>query len=67
MIESIEDKKNKLNFEIRQLLTVIDLIDGLNEDYPDYINGTLDEEHYLNEQIILVEKAKNRLVNVFKN
>lgn len=64
--ESIEEKRNKLNLEIRSLLSIIELIDGLNEDYFDYVSGSLDEEHYLNEQIILVEKAKNRLINVFK-
>lgn len=62
-----EELKNKLNLEIRELLKIIDVIDGNSKEYNDYKENSLNEENYLNEQIILVTEAKSRLVNIFKD
>ena len=64
--KNIEEKRNKLNLDIRLLLSVVDLIDGDKKEYENYVEGSLNEEEYLDQQIKLVEDAKNRLVNVFK-
>lgn len=66
-MNQIEEKRNRLNLELRGLLSVIDMIDGLKGEYFDYKENTLGEEEYLDEQIKLVVDAKTRLVNVFKN
>lgn len=62
----IEEKRNKLNLDIRCLLSVIDLIDGNKREYQDYITNSLDENGFLDQQIKLVNEAKERLINVFK-
>lgn len=67
MQEQIEDIRNKLNFEIRSLLSVIDLIDGKTREYKNYIPDTLNEEGYLYQQLSLVEEAKKRLTDIFKD
>lgn len=64
---SIEEKRNKLNLEIRGLLAVIDLIDGNNKDYENYVSNTLDENEFLDQQLKLINEAKERLVNIFKD
>lgn len=66
-MNQIEEKKNKLNLEIRELLSLIDMIDGLKGEYFDYKENTLSEEKYLDEQIKLIIEAKSRLINVFRN
>lgn len=63
----IEEKRNKLNLDIRCLLAVIDLIDGNKKEYENYIVNSLDESSFLDQQIRLVNEAKERLVNVFKS
>ena len=63
----IEDKRNQLNLELRSLLAIIDLIDGKNVIYEDYISNSLDEIGFLNQQMKLIIDAKNRLLNVFKD
>lgn len=63
----IEEKRNKLNLDIRCLLAVIDLIDGNKKEYENYIANSLDESSFLDQQIRLVNEAKERLVNVFKS
>ena len=63
----IEEKRNQLNSEIRQLISVIDLIDGVNKEYTDYIANSLNEVEYLDQQIELVTEAKTRMVNIFKD
>lgn len=63
----IENKKNQLNAEIRSILAVMDIIDGKKEDYADYKENTLDELAYLEQQLELVLKIKNRLINIFKD
>lgn len=62
-----EEKKNRLNLELRSLLSIIDMIDGLKGEYRDYKENSMDEEEYLEEQLKLVVEAKTRLLNVFKN
>lgn len=64
---AIEEKRNKLNLEIRSLLSIIDLIDGNNKEYEDYITNSLDEIEFLEQQTKLVNEAKERLINIFKN
>ena len=63
----IEEKKKKLNLNIRSLLAVIDLIDGNKNVYEDYIANTLNDIQFLDQQIKLVNKAKERLINIFKD
>ena len=63
----IEEKRNELNLEIRSLLAVIDLIDGNKKEYEDYITNTLNEIGFLEQQTKLVNEAKERLINVFKD
>lgn len=63
----IEEKKNKLNLELRSLLAIIDMIDGNKKNYENYIINTLNEEHFLDQQIKLVSEAKERLINIFKD
>ena len=65
-MNKVEEKRNKLNLELRGLLAVIDLIDGLKGEYLDYEENTLNEEVFLDEQLKLVAEAKSRLVNIFK-
>lgn len=66
-MNQVEVKKNRLNLEIRELLSLIDMIDGLKGEYLDYKENTLGEEEFLDEQIKLVVEAKTRLLNIFKN
>jgi hypothetical protein len=63
----VEEKRNKLNLGIRSLLTVIDLIDGKQKKYEDYITDSLNEIEFLEQQIKLVDEAKERLIMVFKD
>lgn len=65
-MNQVEEKRNRLNLELRSLLSVIDIIDGLKGEYIDYVENTLNEEDYLDEQLKLVIEAKTRLVNIFK-
>lgn len=66
MISEIESKKNKLNFELRSLLSIIDMIDGEKKEHFDYKENTMTEEQFLDKHIVMIEEAKNRLLNVFK-
>lgn len=65
-MSNIEKLKNQLNLELRELLAVVDMIDGETKKYKDYKEDALDEEAYLEEQLKLVVEAKNRLINIFK-
>ena len=65
--EIIEEKRNELNLDIRVLLSVIDLIDGDKKQYENYIPNSLDELEFLKQQINLVNDAKKRLLNIFKD
>lgn len=64
---NIENKKNQLNLEIRELLAIVDMIDGIKGEYIDYKENTLDESTFLDLQIKLVKEAKGRLINIFKD
>ena len=66
-MNSIEEKRNILNVEIRKVLGIIDLIDGKQNNYEDYITNSLDENGFLDQQIKLVKEANERLVNIFKD
>ena len=63
----IEIKRNELNLQLRELLAIIDFIDGTKKEYANYMEGTLNEEAYLDEQIKLTTEAKNRLLAIFKD
>jgi len=63
----IEEKRNELNLNIRKILSIIDMIDGVKNEYEDYKTNSLNENDFLNQQLKLTEEAKNRLLNIFKN
>lgn len=65
-MSQVEEKRNRLNLELRGLLSVVDMIDGLKGEYIDYKENSLSEEEFLDEQLKLVVEAKSRLVNIFK-
>lgn len=65
---NLEEKRNKLNLELRMLLSVLDMVDGLDRQYPNYVGGSgITEEEFIDQQLLLVVDAKDRLINVFKN
>lgn len=66
-LNKTEIKRDELNLQLRELLTLIDFIDGNKKDYKNYVEGTLNEEAYLDEQIKLTIEAKNRLLAIFKD
>ena len=66
MINNIEEKRNQLNLELRSLLSIIDMIDGISYDYKNYEQGKLTEKEFLDQQLILVVEAKTRLMDIFK-
>ena len=65
--DEIENKKNELNKEIRNLLSIIDVINGEKNDYPNYLINTLNQDDYLNQQISLVITAENKLKSIFRD
>ncbi len=67
MINQIEAKRNKLNLEIRELLIIVDMIDGRKDEYSDYKENTMTEEEFLDQQISLVSIAKNKMINIFRD
>jgi hypothetical protein len=62
----IEEKRNELNLELRKLLSLLDMIDGMKNEYPDY-NEELSEEEFLEQQLMLAVEARDRLQRVFKD
>ena len=64
--KTIEDKKNELNLLIRKALLIMDTVDGKKREYENYIEGSLDEEKYLDQQIKLMKEFVERYLNVFK-
>lgn len=62
----IEEKRNQINLELRKALYVLDLIDGNNHEYPDY-NEELNEEDFLEQQLLLATEIRDRLQRIFKN
>ncbi len=63
----IEEKRNKLNLEIRKVLTIIDMIDGNKKEYEDYKTNSLNEIGFLDQQLKLVKEIEDRLVTIFKD
>lgn len=63
----IEEKRNELNLNIRTILSIIDMIDGVKNEYEDYKPNSLNENDFLNQQLKLTSEAKNRLLNIFKD
>lgn len=66
-MNQVEEKRNKLNLEIRELLSVVDMIDGKKEEYVDYKESEMSEEEFLNQQINLVSIAKKRMIDIFRD
>ena len=65
---NLEDKRNQLNLELRTLLSVIDMIDGLKKDYPDYVvNSNISEEEYITQQLALAKEAREKLIAILKD
>ncbi len=64
--EVIESKRNELNLDLRGILAIMDLIDGKTREYEDYIENTLDENGFLDQQLILAKEIKERLTGIFK-
>lgn len=62
----VEEKRNKLNSDIRELLLMIDFIDGNKNEYEVY-NNSLNEVEFLDQQMNLVNKAKEKLFNIFND
>ena len=67
MQDKIEEKRDKLNFELRSLLSIISIIDGLDYEYENYKLGDLTEDEFLSQQLTLITDAKIRLIDVFKD
>ena len=63
----IEEKRNKLNLEIRKILAIIDMIDGNKKEYEDYEINSLNEIGFLDQQLKLVKEIEDRLVTIFKD
>lgn len=63
----IEEKRNKLNLEIRKILALIDMIDGNKKEYEDYETNSLNEIGFLDQQLKLVKEIEDRLVDIFKD
>ena len=57
----IEEKRNKLNLDIRGILAVIDLIDDKEKEYEDYITNYLDENGFLDQ----ISRGSKRKVNQY--
>ena len=66
-MNEVENKRNKLNSEIRCLLSLIEIIDGKKGEYINYKNEGISEFDFLDQQILLINDARNRLTDIFKN
>ena len=62
----IENKKNKLNLEIRKILQILDLVEGLYNNYYNYEYNSLSEQEFLDKQLFLTTEARIRLQDIFK-
>lgn len=65
-MKETEEKRNQLNLELRNVLAIIDMIDGVSNNYENYVENTLNEDQFLDQQIKLIREIKNRLLNIFK-
>ena len=65
---NLEDKRNQLNLELRTLLSVIDMIDGIKKEYLDYVvNSNISEDEYITQQLALAKEAREKLIAIFKD
>lgn len=65
---NLEEKRNKLNLELRMILSLIDMIDGVERKYPDYNSeSNMSEDEYIEQQLLLAVEARDRLVRIFKD
>ena len=65
---NLEEKRNKLNLELRMILSLIDMIDGVERKYLDYNSETnMTEDEYIEQQLLLAVEARDRLVRIFKD
>ena len=62
----IEEKRNKINLELRKALYLIDIIDGDKHEYLDY-KEELSEEEFLEQQLLLATEIRDRLQRIFQN
>jgi hypothetical protein len=62
----IEEKRNKINLELRKALYLLDIIDGNKHEYQDYTEE-LSEEEFLEQQLLLATEIRDRLQRIFKN
>lgn len=67
MMQQVEEKRNKLNLQIRELLSIIDMIDGKKEEYVNYKKNTMNEEEFLDSQMKLIDVAKTRMIDIFRD
>lgn len=66
MNDQVEQVRNKVNSEIRTLLSIIDFIDGKTKPYENYAPNSLNEQQFLEQQLRLIVEAKTRLTDIFK-
>ena len=62
----IEEKRNKINLELRKALYLLDIIDGNKHEYQDYTEE-LSEEEFLEQQLLLATEIRDRLQRIFNN
>ena len=62
----IEEIRNQINLELRKVLYLVDIIDGNNHEYPDYVEE-LTEEEFLDQQLMLATEIRDRLQRIFKS
>lgn len=68
-IESLdyESKKDKLNYSTIELLKIIDMIIGVNDDtYFNYQKNTITDDQYIIEEYKLIRLAQEKLKGIFK-
>ena len=66
-MNEIETKRNELNLEIRQIISIMNIIDGRTADTENYEVGQLSELEYLEKQLNMVKNIKERLTSIFKD
>ncbi len=66
-MKDVEEQKKTLNLETRELLAIMDMIDGNTREYENYVENTLNESEFLDLQIKLVSEVKHRLIDIFRD
>jgi hypothetical protein len=65
---TLEEKKDRLNLELRMTLSILDMIDGVDRVYPNYCSDSnISEDEYIEQQLLLASEIRDRLINVFKD